>query len=211
MDLNLSEVSLTQPKTKKYKTKYTQTDEESDFDQNDEIKEISLSPSMPQKSTTTSSSIKYDSLMTKLSELPFILAGWIQLMINLIFVGIVFLLMYKIFVVLQEDVEIKVNELTAEVISEIKQCERKFKENKCELETRLPAMEKKCSEWQVCMDKNPDEVGKARLSARVLGEIVNEFFEPISMKAIFGVISIFVGAILGTNLSFRFARDGMKK
>ena len=58
--------------------------------------------------------------------------------------------------------------------------------NRCERESRVPAMEGVCDGWEKCMNRDPGRVGRARVSAHTFAEILNGFVEPISVKAMVG-------------------------
>ena len=73
---------------------------------------------------------------------------------------------------------------SSEILAEMAVCAREFKENKCERDSRVPAMETVCNNWEKCMQRDPYKVGRSRLSASMFAEIVNSFIEPISLKAI---------------------------
>lgn len=62
------------------------------------------------------------------------------------------------------------------------QCAKKFMDNGCAAVTRFPALEKSCNEWEECMHREVVVVGKTRVVAETLAEVVNGFVEVISFK-----------------------------
>ncbi len=77
----------------------------------------------------------------------------------------------------------KSQEVVLEAMLEISACAKSYVENKCDHGTRVPAMETVCNNWKSCMDRDPNAVGRARVSAHTFAEIFNSFIEPISYKA----------------------------
>jgi len=41
-----------------------------------------------------------------------------------------------------------------------------------------------CGNWETCMNRDPTKVGRARVGAELLAEVVNGFVEPISWKTL---------------------------
>ena len=68
------------------------------------------------------------------------------------------------------------------IMSEISQCSRQYIENRCSPELRVPAMEKACLAWEICMKKDPSTIGRARLHAETFAEVINGLIDPISYK-----------------------------
>ena len=46
----------------------------------------------------------------------------------------------------------------------------------------MPHMFQPCGEWETCMNRDPSKIGRARIGAQLLAEIVNAFVENISWK-----------------------------
>ena len=70
---------------------------------------------------------------------------------------------------------------TPDVVQEIKACSVLYKNNFCEGNI-VPHMFQPCGEWETCMNRDPSKIGRARIGAQLLAEIVNAFVENISWK-----------------------------
>jgi hypothetical protein len=71
---------------------------------------------------------------------------------------------------------------------EINRCHKDYFANKCEPHQRVPALEDYCNEKAKCMNRDPMIVNKnMKILVKLLAEIINDFFEPLTYKAI-GVI-----------------------
>jgi hypothetical protein len=57
--------------------------------------------------------------------------------------------------------------------------------NRCSpISQRVPALAQQCTEWELCMQRDPSLVGRGRVVAEIIGEIVDSFVEPISWKTL---------------------------
>ena len=45
-------------------------------------------------------------------------------------------------------------------------------------------MAQQCSTWEVCMNRDPTTIGRAKVSAELIAEVINGFVEPISWKTL---------------------------
>ena len=123
---------------------------------------------------------------------PHILSFYAQLLFNLFLLcGCVYLI-YCFWSAVQGDVDKKSHEATAEVMAEMAACAEYYTMNRCDRSTRLPALETVCENWAKCMKRDPERIGRAKVSAHTFAEIFNSFVEPISYKAmIFTFILVF--------------------
>lgn len=76
-----------------------------------------------------------------------------------------------------------------DVVQEIKACSVLYKNNFCEGNI-VPHMFQPCGEWETCMNRDPSKIGRARIGAQLLAEIVNAFVENISWKTFVSVLLI---------------------
>ena len=116
--------------------------------------------------------------------LPNTLSYYVQFLLNFFLALCVMYVLYGIFSTISNDITERAIMESSEILAEMAVCAREFKENKCERDSRVPAMETVCNNWEQCMQRDPYKVGRSRLSAGMFAEIVNSFIEPISVKAI---------------------------
>ena len=77
------------------------------------------------------------------------------------------------------------NGLFVELAEQIATCAHLYDINKCfPLSQRVPAIARQCSDWEACMQRDPAGVGRARVVAETIGEVINSFVEPISWKTL---------------------------
>lgn len=102
---------------------------------------------------------------------------------SLALLSLLFLFLSLLFLhTLYTDIHSRLSSLTLEIRSEIMQCAKAYVDNRCEPATRIPAMERKCSGWEECMGREVVVVGKTRVVAETLAEVVNGFVDVISFK-----------------------------
>ena len=96
----------------------------------------------------------------------------------MIVLSVAALFLYALFA----DIQARLASLGAELRAEILQCAKAYVDNRCQPETRIPAMERKCSGWEECMGREVVVVGKTRVVAETLADVVNGFVDVISFK-----------------------------
>lgn len=62
-------------------------------------------------------------------------------------------------------------------------CALQFKNNLCATNP-IPAMAQQCGSWEACMNRDPTVVGRAKVGAELIAEVVNGFVEPITWKTL---------------------------
>ncbi|KAI4752359.1 hypothetical protein E4T52_15396 [Aureobasidium sp. EXF-3400] len=139
--------------------------------------------------------------------LPHVLSFYAQLLLNMFLIGSIMYILYSFWATIRGDVDKQTSIAVAEVLGQMAACARDYEHNRCDPSTRPPMLENACHNWEQCMNQNPHNVGRARISAHAFAEIFNSFIEPISYKAmIFSVLLIFV-TIAGSNFAFAVFRD----
>lgn len=119
-------------------------------------------------------------------DLPHILSYYAQLLLNFFLVFFFIYIIYCFWSTISSDVDKKSEEAITDVVADIAVCFQNYRDNKCEKESRAPALATVCENWERCMNKDPRSVGRARVSAHTFAEIFNSFIEPISYKAMVG-------------------------
>jgi hypothetical protein len=72
-------------------------------------------------------------------------------------------------------------------VQDIAICALQFKTNLCATNA-VPAMAQQCANWETCMNRDPAIVGRAKVGAEMIAEVVNGFVEPISWKALVSIL-----------------------
>lgn len=115
-------------------------------------------------------------------ELPVIASHYIQVFFNLCLILLILYALFCFYLTIRRDVNQKVREYSEAILAEMSMCSREYTDNRCAPDMRVPAMEIRCNAWEKCMNRDPSQVGRARVSAETFAEIINSFIEPISYK-----------------------------
>lgn len=116
-------------------------------------------------------------------SLPAILSVYAQLSLNIFFAILTMYGVWTLWTTIRADVDKAAADAQALLSSEIQKCSRHYTENQCAPDMRLPALEVACHGWEICMNRDPNSVGRARVSAHTFAQILNSFIEPVSYKA----------------------------
>ncbi|KAL0065669.1 hypothetical protein AAF712_007310 [Marasmius tenuissimus] len=140
------------------------------------------------------------------SDTPYVLLGYLQFFFNFSLVLIFFYLLIQFILTVQRDVEHRISEYSMDIVQEIAGCALQYKNNNCA--TPIPAMIHQCGLWETCMNRDPTKVGRARVGAELIAEVVNGFVEPITWKTlIFTLTSLsFLTVFVNTLLSLYRSR-----
>lgn len=137
---------------------------------------------------------------------PDILARYVQLTFYGAVLGLVLVIMVKFMLVVREDVQCKVRERLASGLRSVAECKRSYEQNGCLPGMRVPALEESCDQWFHCMNQDADWLkhgsGSGALWAKTMGEILNSFVEPISMRSAFLMLFVVCAVVLVTNMAF---------
>ncbi|KAI0296658.1 Di-sulfide bridge nucleocytoplasmic transport domain-containing protein [Russula brevipes] len=135
------------------------------------------------------------------TDTPYVLLGYLQFFFNSTLVLLFLYLLVQFVLTVQRDVEQRVSEYSMDIVQEISNCAAQFKANLCGTNP-VPAMLRQCGAWETCMNRDPTVVGRAKVGAELIAEVINGFVEPISWKTLAFTLSslafmtIFVNSLL---------------
>ncbi|KAI9460204.1 Di-sulfide bridge nucleocytoplasmic transport domain-containing protein [Lactarius psammicola] len=135
------------------------------------------------------------------ADTPYILLGYLQFFFNLSLVFLFLYLLVQFILTVQRDVEQRIAEYSMDIVQDISNCAAHFKANLCG-SNPVPAMLRQCGTWETCMNRDPTVVGRAKVGAELIAEVINGFVEPISWKTLAFTLSslafmtIFVNSLL---------------
>lgn len=133
---------------------------------------------------------------------PGLLALYLQVGFNLAMVAALIYAIAMFYLTIRNDVNLKVEEYSVDIIDQIAKCSFEYLRNGCEPSKRVPAIEAACQQWERCMQRDPKEVGRAKVSAETFGVIIEAFLNPIGLKSMLFLIGVFAGSFLLVNAVF---------
>jgi hypothetical protein len=116
-------------------------------------------------------------------NLPNVLSFYAQLGVNTFIAGLTIFGIYTFWMTVRADVDKASENARTLILNEMISCKKDFIDNGCESDRIVPALKELCENWEYCMARDPDSIGRARVSAHTFAEIFNSFIEPISYKA----------------------------
>lgn len=142
------------------------------------------------------------------SKYCYAVTSYLQLFLNTITLGILCFMIMAFIHALRLDVKAIWSQKRHEFELESNQCKMQFYENKCDRDSQLPALIDQCRSWRECMNRNNDILFKARssLTAKIIGDIVNSFIEPMGWKTLSVIILGCTVWCFSTNFLLGFAR-----
>lgn len=144
-------------------------------------------------------------------QTPSTLSSWIQITFNVMVASSILYFFYLFVSTVRHDIDMKVEEYSAEILNEMSLCSKEYINNNCMPGKRVPALEKMCNSWEKCMNQDPAIVGRAKVGAEAFGEIVESFTKPISWKTIIFVVCFVGGTTLISNLSLMYSRRNLNE
>ncbi|KNC97884.1 uncharacterized protein SPPG_06875 [Spizellomyces punctatus DAOM BR117] len=138
--------------------------------------------------------------------LPYMISGYIQMFFSMFIIAIMLYMIVQFILTVRHDLEMKAEEYSVEIIHQVAECSKNYIENKCDPKTRVQYMQKACQEWEICMQRDPKEVGRLKVGAETLAEILNKLVEPLSYKTmVFGTVLLF-GTLFLTSTAFNLVK-----
>ncbi|QLG70489.1 hypothetical protein HG535_0A04290 [Zygotorulaspora mrakii] len=133
--------------------------------------------------------------------------SYLQLFLNCITITTIFSFITSFIRTLRKDIKSTWEHRKLELNYESSLCKNHYLANECHIQVR-PALKEQCQQWDLCMNRNNDIFFRARstLSAKLFGEIINSFIEPIGWKALSVVIISIVVWSFCSNFLLGFAR-----
>lgn len=139
-------------------------------------------------------------------DAPSIIAKYLQVFFNAMILFGCLYVFYSFWATIRSDVDKASEDAMQEVLAEMTACSKNYIDNRCNAPNRLPALEQVCANWELCMNRDPNAIKRASLSAHTFAEIFNSFVEPISLKTMVFTFLIVAVALLVNNATFTIYR-----
>lgn len=135
------------------------------------------------------------------------LSTYLQLVYN---AGVLVVLAYFLNVI-NSDVSRKMEERSSKIIRDATWCQHQYVSNMCGTGQAPPHLvdNKRCLELEHCMEADPDNVRRISMYASLLAEVIGEFVQPLSYRAVLSisiVSALIFLMVFGINYLFGFIR-----
>lgn len=153
------------------------------------------------------------------SRASYALMSYLQLFLNAITSIVIFSFILSFVLALRKDLKSTWEQRKHELHYESKNCQEQYITNRCNQTPALPALSEQCAVWKQCMNRNNDIFFRARstLSAKLLGDIINSFIDPLNWKTLFVIFCGVITWCFSSNFLLGFVRaksyygDGIKR
>jgi hypothetical protein len=122
------------------------------------------------------------SFIERYPNAPALITKYVQTFANAAILTFAFYVVYSVWSTIRADVDRASEDSAAEILAEMATCAKNYVDNRCGGNNRLPALETVCSNWELCMNRDPNSIRRAQVSAHTFAQIINSFVEPISLK-----------------------------
>ncbi|KAI8094825.1 Brl1/Brr6 domain-containing protein [Gilbertella persicaria] len=90
-------------------------------------------------------------------------------------------LIIQLTLLFRHDMKVKITSYESDLLGEQIYCQQQYGLNRCGPETRLPAVNHLCREWEQCMHR-PIAVSKSQILAETLADMANAFSDGLTLK-----------------------------
>lgn len=136
---------------------------------------------------------------------PAILSKWFQLLFNTIYMAILLGIIGYFIWIIKRDVDYKLEEVIRSEVIASKHCHDNYVSNECQNAYVVPALQEECNRWEECMHYDVIDNYKhvsGKLWAQTVAEIINAFFEPITIRSLIFITILVSSILLLTNMAF---------
>ncbi|KAF2663846.1 hypothetical protein BT63DRAFT_430102 [Microthyrium microscopicum] len=147
------------------------------------------------------------SLVENHPNAPRILINYLQLMTNFLFFLFGAYVLISLWRGILGDVSNDVDEATSKAILTLQGCRKDWEIFQCGGSNPPERTRVLCEDLAKCIAKNPDKVSRAQLSAKTFAKIINDFAEPISLKAMTFYLTAFTISWMVMNASWNGLRN----
>ncbi|CAO3600176.1 unnamed protein product [Absidia cylindrospora] len=134
-------------------------------------------------------------------ETPFILSSYTTLIFYSILTITVFFLLFLGLKAIQLEIRNRIAQHLFDLENSIAHCRQQYQQNHCYDLITSPILAKYCEDWLKCMQKNSHVISRSDIAARVFGELINSFFDALTLKTMFALCLLVFGSVL---VSFSF-------
>jgi hypothetical protein len=187
-----AENRIVKRRTKQRQLAIREEEDDSDNEQPASAKANANTPPGPGQAGYVTQAGHFFSWLEAHPHLPSVLSFWFQLLVNTC-LGLAFLYgLYHVWSSVMADVDIESKKYETDIMVEIAFCAKQYKENQCHPNTRVPALEQACGNWESCMQRDPKKVARASVTAKTFAMIFNAFVEEFSYKSMVWIAFFFL-------------------
>ncbi|KAJ3179116.1 hypothetical protein HDU87_003072 [Geranomyces variabilis] len=135
------------------------------------------------------------------------ISGYIQMLFSLFVIGSMLYVGVQFVLTVRHDLDMKADEYSLDIMQQVTECSKNYLENRCDPSTRTQYVAKACAGWELCMQRDPREIGRLQVGAETLAEILNKLVEPLSYKTMLFGTCLLVGAVVLSSSALSLVRS----
>lgn len=146
----------------------------------------------------------WQSNITPIQRLPYIMWSYLQLLSNAVITGYLIYTGYTVVQSIHHDIQLQHEIHRSNMMIDIQTCRRAYNDNNCHPSTIVPVLEKQCQYWEKCMNQ-PIDGNISIIAAKIIGTIINNLIEPLGVKTFVYFLTT-ITVLYVTNFSFGYVR-----
>ncbi|KAI1177858.1 hypothetical protein F4777DRAFT_540611 [Nemania sp. FL0916] len=186
--------------------RYSGEGDESDYESDESTFEPSQAQGSQKKRSRDGWFGSFLSTLQRHPHAPSILGYWLNFGFSLICVTGTVWIGWTIITGLRQDFAGARSLVRSEILDEMAKCRSDYIDNHC-AEGRAPALTALCEQWEICMNKNPDNLKTIQLGAKGIVEIINEIVDTMSYKTITLLVLCFAIFLFSGRSLYKTAHD----
>jgi len=135
-------------------------------------------------------------------DLPQLIHGYFLLFFSILIFSIIGVVILNLYLTIRKDLKNKAARHSSEILQQILECSNQYNINHCHPKERVPAMQKICNEWELCMNRSPDDVIMSEVGPETIAETLNQFVKPLEIKTVVIFVILIVGVLIVSNICF---------
>ncbi|ORX43147.1 hypothetical protein BCR36DRAFT_361516 [Piromyces finnis] len=135
-------------------------------------------------------------------DLPQLIHGYFLLFFSVLIFSILGFAILQLVLTIRRDLKNKAARHSSEILQQILECSNQYQINHCDPKERVPAMQKICSEWELCMNRRPDDIIMSEVVGETIAETLNQFIKPLEVKTVVIFVILIVGVLVASNVCF---------
>ncbi|KAI8992559.1 Di-sulfide bridge nucleocytoplasmic transport domain-containing protein [Pilobolus umbonatus] len=113
-------------------------------------------------------------------ELPIVLS---RLLLHTMGIIIVLLAIYRVLQSCLHEIHNRYDQEILQYHMKVAECNRNYLNNGCGPFLKGEYWQAFCEEWDICRQSEPLYIGRAKIATQVMGELLNGFIDPLSLKS----------------------------
>lgn len=136
---------------------------------------------------------------TDMMSFVYVIIGFIHILMNVFMLGVLTYTVGYVLYFATVDITYKIKENRESISIAIEEAKKQYKINRCDPTTRVPALEKQCSEWNYLISNGFNGIKYTKIVVEMLADVLDGFVSKFKLRNIFTLTLIFVVYLMFRN------------